>query len=660
MRHGRAGWRALLVGLVGLLAGEPAWAEAEFAPFGAAPAETDRERAFTAQGAPALNLGQECDDDGDCWPVIRTGTGEEVERFAEDDTVYQLARARYAERAFLVISYECDGKDCREHLYRYRLDADGDFGRDEVSTDLRRHFRGQTLGSLVDLLPGTNERPALLSMNVRRDGELLLLTEKGLVQADDSGAALAEHPAPVPLTHGRLQNALNGGQGAIAVDENNRVWLSDGERWLGGDLRLPEHGDRSGIFTVYPVAEDRLVAGVYRYANIYNKGLFLLHARLGDESVAHGPVLLSHGRNVGWDPEVFPLGDRLLLVARDSTHGGQVQVAVPRERLGELSPEIPPEFPAGENRVELHTGAGIQQLYWEAQSKVKKDDTTHTRVDYRIDRSLLLSGHFQARVGDTRLTLAYLQDRAGERAEASGGETRREAVEYLMGTVDFQGLFAPSSGLRLAFRRHRTSGVAEVTGDTATEYEPFSVRYRQYGLYNTLERGHYWGAEYTRYRMPSAVGFSDASKAIVYSDFDPDFGIEKYSLVYGYDAQSYAKRYEANYGEWYLSGKAGLGMGQADVSSRVRNDAKAATGESELNGLSFVAFDAMLESGLIWQRRWRPAAGLGFQLLAGYRVSGSHMGAGQGEESDSQEGLSLEFTRYDIWHGPFARLNLVF
>mgnify|MGYP000102451846 CR=1 FL=1 len=300
---------------------------------------------------------------------------------------------------------------------------------------------------------------------------------------------------------------------------------------------------------------------------------------------------------------------------------------------------------------------------WEAQSEVTKNDHTYLRADYQIDPSLLWSAQFQGRIGNTRLALTYLKDEAKEEAgEASSGQAASEASEYLIGTLDFQGLFSPSSGLRVAFRRTETEGLAKIDNrqQNTTTFEPFTVDYNMVGLYQTRERGWYWGLEYTEYQMPSAVGFSDSSKTIVHSTFDPEFGIQKGSLVAGYDPQAYAKRYETDYDDFYLTGKIGVGYGQASLSSEIKQEAKNETGETKIKTPSFFAFDGMLETGYLWQSRFKSARGLGYQFLVGYQALGSYMGAGQSEDSESEEGLSLEFSRYDIWHGPFARLNIIF
>jgi hypothetical protein len=49
-------------------------------------------------------------------------------------------------------------------------------------------------------------------------------------------------------------------------------------------------------------------------------------------------------------------------------------------------------------------------------------------------------------------------------------------------------------------------------------------------------------------------------------------------------------------------------------------------------------------------------------VSAGYRIKGDYFGSGQSDESDPIESdeLSLEFSRYDIWHGFYINANIIF
>lgn len=608
----------------------------EFAPFPIQDCRTSLEEHFSRKGAPDVSVGTECPEEGDCWPVIRNGKGSVLEAFSSEDLVKELATARYTDRSFVLIkhSFECGDDWCTEHLI---YDDRGKWR--EITKDLP-------------------DDP--LSLHVTPNGGVACLNSNEFRILSPEGTIVSRLKAPKKLTNGRIQSNLAGDFAIIAVSESDSVWLSNGRQWQNTTLRLAQHGDRRGVLAAHPLPDGETVGAVYRYVNVFNKGIHLIRSDYGGDQGTSAPVYLAHERNVGWDPEIFLTGGSYRIAARDSTRGKRVQVDVPRNEVNEVSRPDPDHFLPQENFVTLFAGTGFMVQNWKAQSEVSENEVMHTKVDYQMDKSLLWSSYFQARVRNTRLALTYLKEVAGDKVEGAAGETASEAMEYLIGTIDFEGLFSKSSSLRLAFRRSKTQGLARIKQDGSEEYESFTVRYTQTGLYQVKERGTYWGGEYTEYKLPSAVGFSDQSKDIVYSDYDPDMGFRKLSLVFGYDSQAYCKRYETDYFNWYWSGKAGFGLGKADISGEVKQDAKTETGKDKVNLPLFMAFDGMLETGLIWQKRYLAARGFGFQFLAGYRANGTYLGSGQGEESEGMEDLTLELSRYDIWHGPFVRFNVIF
>ena len=161
--------------------------------------------------------------------------------------------------------------------------------------------------------------------------------------------------------------------------------------------------------------------------------------------------------------------------------------------------------------------------------------------------------------------------------------------------------------------------------------------------------------------MPSAVGFSDSNKSIVYSNFDSDFGFQALRLVTGYDAFSYSERYETDINQFYWSGNLNIGIGIADLSSQIKQQALTETGKSKISTPIYLTVGADLELGYLWQRRFKSAQGLGYSFGLGYQASYSLLGAGQSDESDADaDTLYLEFSRTDLMHGPFVRANIIF
>ncbi|MFA9462401.1 hypothetical protein [Thiohalorhabdus methylotrophus] len=657
----------LAVGLALLICGPRAVPAKELAGFPAEFTELPAEAYYDEAEAPSVEVDQTCLGEGEnrtCYPAVKNGAGEVLRRFGTETTVSGRARARYRDRAFALVSHDCgDYCDTQYTLY----DQGGKVA--DVAPGFQAHFlrKGNAATRLLDKVLLSEEqanRPVLLDLHISRQGQLLALTSEGLMPIGQDGRRLPgwKPKAPAPLTHGRIENDLDGRLGMIGVDRSGTVWLGHAaEGWSRSGVRLAKHGDRNGVLAAHPLADGTVVGAVYRYVSPSNKGVYLAQAGPGMEPPQNGALYLSTERNVGFDPEVFPRGEEAYLVlATDSTHGERVAITVPRKDLANLTTPTTGVFSEGERWTTLKVGGGIQRLNWEAHSEVSEGDRTFLNVDYRIEPSLLYSGQFQARFGETRLGLIYLKDQARD-AAGGAGTAGREASEYLIGTLDFQSLFSRSSGLRIRFRRTATEGVAKVDrpDQAATTFQAFKVDYSQFGVYQTLERGWLWGLEYTTYQMPSAVGFSGPGKNIVYSAFDPEFGIQKLALAAGYDPMAYARRYETDYHQVYITGKLALGMGAADISSAVKSEARKETGLSKVRSQAFFAVDGMLEAGYLWQERFADAGGLGYQLVAGYQALGAYMGGSQSDKAEA-DGLYLEFSRSDLWHGPFARLNVIF
>lgn len=626
-------WLVWMILVVGMLIPTSVQA-AEYDPFGTDTHVLTKDKHYTERGVPNVVLETHCPENGDCRSRVVNNQGTVLKTFSTESTVQSIARTRYWGKAYLLVkeSYECDDSTCQRTIF---------FNNNGTAKQVR---------------PGWDQIKSL-DVFITFKGNLGVLLPDGFHVWTQNGDHILETGAPESLTRGRIQADLNGSIAVIGVSSSNKVWLGDGESWKSTDLTLTKRGDRRGILTAYPISDDGTAGVVYDYENVFRKGLYLVRTK-GDS----GPIFLSSERNVGWDPELFITEDQYYISATDSTHDRRTQVRVPRSRLqGEELPE--PEvdqFPEGGNTLSMFVGGGVMSRYWRAGSEVEKNGTTFTDVDYNFDRSLLRSLRFQGRVGSTRYVLSYLKQIARNEVENEAGEASSEGVEYLMGTVEFEDFFSPASGLRLEYRRSETNGLATVKHRSKPDTsQSFDVEFQELGLYQIRERGMYYGLEYTDYQLPSAVGFSNEFDRIAYSDFDSEFGFQTLSIMGGYDPQSYAKRYETNYSDWFVSGEGGAGLGWADISGSTEKRAKSSTGKEDISIPTFFALEASMESGYLWQRRARLLGGLGVQTMIGYRADGTYMFSGRGEDNDDDE-LVLEFERTDLWHGPFVEVNVIF
>jgi len=274
---------------------------------------------------------------------------------------------------------------------------------------------------------------------------------------------------------------------------------------------------------------------------------------------------------------------------------------------------------------------------------------------------------FEGRIGDVQLALSYLKNEA----KKEGGLVAKSS-ELLNFFVDFNGIFGSSSSLRLKAEEGNVNGVATfydkgegiqtVTAD-GTESE-FEAKLTRFSALLMKERGMFYGLEYTDFTTPSTVGFSDSSKSIVVMGLDKAFKIDTYELVFGYDEIAYAKRYETNLNRFFFQAMGGVGAAVYKLSSDIKSQIKAKTPGKKIKDDTFsLAADLDLNVGYIYQKRFKLLRGFGFSFLAGYKARGTYTGSGQSDDSDSkikENELQLEMSRYDVWHGPYANLNIVF
>ncbi len=591
------------------------------------------------------------------WTEVIDRNNRVLKKFSDNYSVSSLGEGRYDGQAMLLVTSvlkECK-KNCRQN-YLFRSDF-------KISKT-----QSITEGGMFDSL-------------VLKDGNFMSLTHYGLQIQDIRSGRIKTIPAPVEITDGIIGSNIDGQWMATAVTDQGEVLLADETGWSFLNLILAAHGDRNGILSIYPQSQDKALIAIYRYINEYNKGLYLVDYDMNTKTTnSQGWLFNSEDRNIGFDPDIYfnKKTNKVIVSAKNSSKENEyVHFPLPTKLLSGLQAELPEHVLnsgfGNEKAGSFMMGGGISQVGWAARSKVEKNDITYTDVDYLIADSIFLSANFEARIGDTSLTINYLQNRAEQLADDeiddavshSGARfLTKEASSYLFSTIDFQGMLGASSSLRLMLERGKTKGVAEVNELNQDKiYSSFTTQYDRIGLLNMQERGFYFGGDYVNYAMPSAVGFSDNTAAIAYSGYDPDFEFSTIRFVTGYDALAYARRYETNYSRWYWAGGINLGLGWASLSSQLEDDAKQKTGKTEVASLPlFFAIGGELEFGYIWQKRSKTLGGAGYSTAVGYKLNGNYLAAGQGNDTsnDQVDSLFLEFSRSDLFYGPFFKANIIF
>jgi hypothetical protein len=604
---------------------------------------------FGSQKLPNVYVTTQCPKKGkgDCWKVIVNHKGKTLKSFSPKDTVSTIASGRYRKFATALIkrSWKCGDKYCTK---QFLINDKGK--KTTFSKDYRLEDKA-------------------LAHIISKQNALIVLTTSSIVTVAKDGAIVDTTPAPVKLTQGILRNNPDGEISAIAV-ANDQIVFSNRKKWVVAEQVLSKHGDRQKILGVYPDTENVSHGIVYKYVNAYCKGLYYMKADFqGEPQIRKGWIFNSEDRNIGWEPDIHSDNRTVFISSVNSSSGKKVHFSIPKMKLYEIediTPEHLQNWGCFEQDASFLVGGGLSQVSWIANSQIEKDDVKFLDVEYDISDSLFILAQFEGRLGDTQLSLSYLRSQAkdyvGEQAEDAGGKLARNASEFLFGQIDFYGLLSKSSSLRLVLEKSTINGVAKVKkNDILHKTEEFESKYDRYAALVTREKGMYYGLQYEKYTMPSAVGFSDSSKRIVFADFDKEFGIDKVSFLVGYDILAYSKRYETNYRDLYFAGNMGLGLLWVNLSDEIESRAEAETGNKEgIDAPWAFAFDAMIEVGYIWQQKIKSLNGFGYALQIGYRAKGSYMSAGQSDDGDGTEGLALEFERYDVLHGPFVQFSMMY
>ena len=636
--------------------------EYAFAPV--AEGKASHDHYLDQQGINRLRLESRSDDSGNSWQVIVDNHGKLHKRFSSSLSVRFYAEGRYAKESLLLVGttrQNCK-KNCSDY-YRYSTQSKTiKLNRMTIPSAPLAITRKMAMSDTFDSL-------------VFENGEAVALTHSGLIFQDHQGNPASVMNGPVEFVSGTIGNNIEGQWIATGISDDGGIYLFDSGSWSELNLRLAAHGDRQGIISVNPINQEKALVGLYRYINEYNKGLYILeYSRKERQVTSEGWLFNSEEINIGFDPSIYldPRSQEVVIGATNSSNGqGPVHFRVPQSQMSHLQAQLPDHvWDSGfteEKSVSFMLGGGISHISWIADSKVEKDDIVYNEVDYLISDSLFVSYNMEGRFNDTSITLNYLQNQADELADEQANQVARQltkkASSYLFSTIDTK--ISASSSLRLQLERGETNGIAKVKyADGRNDFTPFSTKYTRLALLVMKERGLYMGGDYIDYTMPSAIGFSDSSKNIRYAGFDPELGFSSVRFIIGHDTLAYAKRYEADYSHFYMSGAFNIGVGWASISDEIIEDAKQQTGKSDVGDIPlFLSIGGDMDLGYIWQQRSKSLNGLGYSIAIGYRINLNYLSSGQSKKSDSDidaDALALEFERYDIFHGPFLKANIIF
>ena len=596
---------------------------------------------FTQQGLPDISVQYRsiahCKENCS-YPVIIDQDGRLLKRYPRTYSVTALYKGRYEGVAYLQYRYRypCGDKQCSR---RVLIDDKG-----------QRHSVRNGVAYAQDGL-------------IAKDRALYQVSETGLYRD-----GVLQVAAETPLQKARLGHNPQGDIAFIAISEGGQVYVGNTKKLMQTSLYLAPHGDRDGVLALYPKDEETLYVAIYKYVNVYNKGVMAAKVELQSQTEHTGWLVNSEYRNIGFDPEVYVVDDTVHVTAKESRDGGRVSMNIPEVQFDAIAgAENYPRSIIGHEEEEVFTflvGTGLAYTLWDAKSSVESEGTTYSEMEYEIDDALFWSLYFEGRFGNTRLGIAYLKNEL-ERRDKSASNVSKLLSLY----VDYSGLFSLSSSIRVSMEKgtiggtgsYKVSHTSPISGPASQKID-FSSTIARYSAKVMMERGFFGGLEYVDYTTPSAVGFSGRSKAVEYVTFDREFQIQEYLLMLGYNEISYARRYETDLSRLYIDGHVALGASFFDLSSDAVQEVEGATAK-HINDSWSLVLDGTVDVGYIWQQRYKAVDGLGYAVTTGLRLRGSWNGRGQDRESDRKidaDALELEVQRYDIWYGPYLTLNVLF
>lgn len=605
-----------------------------------------RDDYFASLGLPDVTLGTRCTTVNKvttCWLELVNDRGR-VLMSGSESGLELVAKGRYPGRAAALIAFRrFEG----EQVVTAHFIIDDAGRRREVAMD-----GAAALGNDARLLTPDD---ALVAVEANR-----------VAVYEPDGRLRSQVPLPQPAAMAVVSADPDGQVAAVAVAAGTDALMActpAGCVDLG--LALAEHGDRIGVLSAYPAGPDGAYVAVYRYVNAYNKGLYIGWAdiRTGQHTIV--PLINSAVRNVGFSPQLYVKDGSIVVGARDSTNSQDLRFVLTHDQVADALPPAMPHTDGfeQEDTVSVVLGWGVATNYWYVTSSVEKNDQSYAHVEYDLSDSLANEFQFEGRVGDTRLAVTYLSQKLAD----SGSP----GVETLNLLVDFNDLFAPQWGLRIVRETGTVKGTARYTDNgnapfssAGVQRSKFSTGYTRLRGDVTVERGMYFGMEYTDYTLPSALGFADSNGDVVATRYDEDVRLRGLDLHVGYDHAQYLSRYEANYRGLFYSGRIGLGLADVSLGPGVKEEVLASTGKSSVEGLSvgYLALDGELGYGI--QSRLRSLRGAGFLVVIGYRARFTNYTATrdppQTPSAADADKLFLEFDRSDLVHGAFARVLLIF
>jgi hypothetical protein len=594
-------------------------------------------RYFNKLNIPNIYITNKCNKKGDvCWPIIKNQDNKILKQFGSKDSISHISGGRYENIAYLYFSrtYK-SGKEVYTNYYM--LDNNG------------KKYK----------IPYCSNSKNILDSIITKDAKCITVNKDGLNILPYKSQN---------ILYAKISNNPNGDISIIAINDKNKIILSNGSSFYEIDNnQLSSRGDRKNIISSYPINSNQHIFSTYKYVNSYNKGMVYGSIDFLESSSENGWLINSENENIGWDPSIIynQKENKIYVTAKNSSKNILIHTSFEDNLKFKSKLQEKPKHIEGfeeEDYFHLIAGSSVSKISWIATNKIKqKNENGDTvkdfgKVDYEINDSIYISKYIEGKIGDNQIAIEHLTNNVKE----EGGITQK-ASEYLTAVVDFNDLFAPQESLRIKIEQAHIYGSAVYIDSSSNSSNniPVDTEFVKINALNMMERGKYWGIEYANYVMPTLIGYSKFGD-IKFAVFDKDLELKKYTLVYGKDTLSYAKRYENNFSTSFIDYRAGLGLAKVNLSDEAlltANDLKGSYDDIEDN--LTLAYELELNFGYHYQQKLKSLKGLGISTQAGYKFLYTGYISGSNKDDDSNNNnLTLEFDRKDLWHGPYLSVNI--
>lgn len=591
---------------------------------------SDFESYLISHRAPIVSDYKDCSG-SNCIYYVRLG-----ERELKGKSLSVFEFTRYKNIAYAVIKdgpniYIANSKDSKKHYIDYEIPKGG--------LSLSRYKRVGTFPYAAVVEPGV----------------LLYVKSKELRSSNNEVRALPSKP----LFH-TFGTSLNGDWAMAFIGKDYRTYLVNGYGVHSLGLQLSKQSDVNFTLSVYPMGKNEAWVAQYEYRNKRNKSLWLHHYKDGQSK--RYLVMNTIENDRGMKPHLYVDVKGMLRLSTETLES-EYHYTIDPKKLKAQKPPLNP-YPK-QDILELNLGAGVRYTRWDVMQSVddpRKGDSNSSqkfaKVSYKMNDSFMREFSVSGRLFGNDIVLSQLKSDA--QSELNSYE--RAASERLYGAIGFNRLFSGPSTLRLEYTYQKIGGVAkysEINKENERAVE-FVNEYKKISLIKTTDWGYYYGLTYAKNDLPMALGFYTSNNATPVTYFDPELGLVRYGLSFGFRTAQYTQRYMFNQSRFYFDTRFGIDSVSLNISDDIKEKVIGESG-NKLKGAGNFGLSFSLEAGYLWQVRSVKAGGLGLTFQAGGSIDIDNVGNSLSDEDEIEEDeILVSFERTDIRWGPFARLSLVF